>query len=101
MGYVCPDHGASRPASPSVPGLSGEDEAELRALQIGVLELKALVSDLRLDLALRRLGRKYSPDQLRDRLGRWTDGSETNDVRRILNIAKRTRFSASGSDYQR
>jgi len=38
--------------------------------------LRWLIADLKLDLAIRRFARKYSPDQPRDDQGRWTDGSD-------------------------
>jgi hypothetical protein len=64
--------------------------------------LRWLAKDLKIELSLRRLRHKYSPDQPRDDRGRWTrDGSNGAGVNRILDVAKRTRFSASRSDYQR
>jgi hypothetical protein len=88
-----------------------------------------LVKDLRIDLALRRLGLKYSPDQPRVPTGyrdggQWTsdgasgsaqdssgvpsekpgDAEEANrkaDVQTILAAAKRLRLATSPQDYQK
>jgi hypothetical protein len=37
------------------------------------LELRRQLADVKFELAFRRIFRKYSPDQPRDELGRWTD----------------------------
>ena len=55
-----------------------EEEARAQAaaaheeFERGLLELRWLVKSLRTDLLLRELRQKYSPDQPRDELGRWT-----------------------------
>jgi polyhydroxyalkanoate synthesis regulator phasin len=56
------------------------EQAEREALRADIEQLHRLVKDLRIDLALRRLRLKYSPDQPRvpagsgRESGRWTDG---------------------------
>ena len=58
-------------------------EAERRKL----LEAKAIVAELKFQLALRRSVRKYRPDQARDDHGRWTDeGRGRNDPRVLSDI---------------
>jgi hypothetical protein len=52
----------------------------LEAFRRSLQELKILVSDLKLDLALRRLGRKYSPDQPRVPASLREGGQWTNYV---------------------
>ena len=55
------------------------ERAEQESLHADLEQLQRLVRDLRIDLALRRLRRKYSPDQPRVPAGnpdggQWTDG---------------------------
>src|SRR5471032_2171798 len=45
--------------------------AEQAAQCADLEDLHRLVKDIRIDLAIRRLRLKYSPDQPRDELGRW------------------------------
>jgi hypothetical protein len=52
---------------------------ELEALLDDLEHLRWLVRDLKIDLAIRRLRVKYSPDQPRDERGRWTDTLTAND----------------------
>lgn len=53
------------------------EEAEQAAIRAELEHLHRLVKDLRIDLALRRLRFKYSPDQPRDEVGRWTNGTSS------------------------
>jgi hypothetical protein len=54
---------------------------ELEAERSKLLELKALAAELQWQLALRRFGRKYRPDQARDERGRWVDEGGPADTR--------------------
>jgi hypothetical protein len=52
--------------------------------------LRWLIADLKLELALLRLARKYRPDQPRDDRGRWVDEGATDisAARRTLPIVR-------------
>src|SRR5665213_2628318 len=52
-----------------------ESDASIAAERRELLAAKALAADLKFYLALRRLVRKYRPDQPRDELGQWVDDS--------------------------
>jgi hypothetical protein len=66
-----------------------------------ILHLRWLIADLKLEMAVRRLARKYRPDQSRDDQGRWVGEGRTGDVRKILSTARRL-IAASGTvSYQR
>lgn len=59
---------------------NGLNSAELRSAQASLAHLRWLVADLKFDLVMRRLGRKYSPDQPRVPAGsaeggQWTDAA--------------------------
>jgi hypothetical protein len=53
---------------------------ELAAYHSQVLDLKALVVELKWQVALSRFARKYRPDQARDDHGRWVDESGAADI---------------------
>jgi hypothetical protein len=87
--YLRPDHALSlKPVHPDArtarPAPSGEAAAYAQLPGEGIseadlLELRAMLSDLKLDLVLQRLRRKYSPDQPRVPAGnpdggQWTSG---------------------------
>src|SRR3954447_21956490 len=74
--------------------------AELEEYEGAVLELRWLVKSLGTDLALGRLRQKYSPDQPRDSVGRWTDGSSggQNDPR-IVSDATPDNEAIPGAQY--
>jgi hypothetical protein len=62
--------------------------------------LRQELASVKFSLAIRRFAKKYSADQLRDDLGRWTAGA-SSDVRHILDIAKRMRLSGTRSNYNK
>jgi hypothetical protein len=67
-------------------------EQELEAFRRSLEELKVLVAGWQLELALRRLGRKYSPDQPREPAGLREGGQWTNYIGGALS---RTRLGGS------
>lgn len=96
------------------------DEAALaieqEALRADLQHLRELVKDLKIDLEIRRLCRKYSPDQPRDDHGRWADtgkeassGTETDsgkekevpssDPTEILALARRLKLVGGLGSY--
>ena len=61
--------------------------SELKAERLAYRQLRWLIADLKLELMLRRLGRKYRANQPRDDRGRWI-GHGPMDISALVGVGR-------------